>query len=572
MNNLRAFSCRENAVPAAASRKSRASWLRRATAFAFCLAALFVSGTLEAHAGPTVWVVSALTRVGREEPPANSLEITLWAARGEYESFQVVVRAPAGGLTNVRLAASALAGEGKRVIPKSNLSLFREHYVHVTRGSPDRGGFNRPLGPGWYADALIPFPDGDKPLANPPELRAIPFHLAAETNQPVWVDVFVPRNAEAGSYRGTITVSSDQGGASVPVLVNVWNFGLPLSPSLRSAFGMYNDTTSNPHVYYADLQANQRLLLEHKLMPVAVDPAAEREFIDHFGLNLSQLEYFKVASYGTCRQPPAPSVENLLASKAKHQPDLPLYVHMGDEVSECQRIFPLLKQWSRNVRAAGLIASLTAIPVPELRDDGSGTGRSVADIWVMLPKQIVSNASDMTAAMNKGDQVWSYTALVQDSYSPKWAIDFAPINYRILGGFLNQVQGLSGLLYWNVNSWVIDPTPDPWNNLTYVEDGKSTPSGEGWLVYPGDKVGSAEVVPSIRLKWIRKSVEDYEYIEILKKLGRGDWALGIARSVAPDWANWTRDPNALERARRQLGDEISRLSSNRPAPAAPAHR
>jgi hypothetical protein len=73
------------------------------------------------------------------------------------------------------------------------------------------------------------------------------------------------------------------------------------------------------------------------------------------------------------------------------------------------------------------------------------------------------------------------------------------------------------------------------------------------------------------LKWIRKSVEDYEYIEILKGLGRGEWALVIARTVAPDWATWTRDPNVLENARRQFGDEISRTMSNRPAPAVPAH-
>ena len=55
-------------------------------------------------------------------------------------------------------------------------------------------------------------------------------------------------------------------------------------------------------------------------------------------------------------------------------------------------------------------------------------------------------------------------------------------------------------------------------------------------------------------------------IEILKSLGRGDWALQIARKVAPDWTNWTRDPNALENARKQFGDEISRLkSSQQPA-------
>ena len=64
----------------------------------------------------------------------------------------------------------------------------------------------------------------------------------------------------------------------------------------------------------------------------------------------------------------------------------------------------------------------------------------------------------------------------------------------------------------------------------------------------------------MRLKRIRDSVEDIEYVEILKRLGRGDWALQVVRTVAADWVNWTRDPNALESARRQLGQVIDRLT------------
>jgi hypothetical protein len=69
-------------------------------------------------------------------------------------------------------------------------------------------------------------------------------------------------------------------------------------------------------------------------------------------------------------------------------------------------------------------------------------------------------------------------------------------------------------------------------------------------------------VPSMRLKWIRKSVEDFEYVEILKKLNRGDWALGLVKTVATDWVHWSQDPEAVESVRRQLGAEIDRLSSS----------
>ncbi len=525
------------------------------------LSALLTADALALHAqsGPVVWVVPALTRVARDESAGNQREMALWAARGEYESFQVVVRAAKGGLTNVNVAISDLTADRGR-ISKANLALYREHYIQIMRGSPDRGGTNRPLGPGWYPDALIPFT-----ASGGRALRATPFDLAPSSNQPIWIDVFVGRETSPGRYSGTVTVTSDEGKAAISVVVNVWNFELPLRPSLLSAFNVYNDTSGNPRVFYADQKQNQEMLLRHKIMPVSVDPRYERQFMQEYGLSISRIEYFQHASYGNCKQPPAPSVADLLSLKAKHQPGLPLYLHLADEVSECPNIFPILKQWSQNGRRAGLLPLLTAVPLPELRDDGSGSGHSAADIWVLLPKQFVSNAADVAAVLKKGDRIWSYTALVQDAFSPKWEIDFRPINYRIFG-FLNQSTGATGLLYWSVNSWVIGPTNDPWNNITYIENGKPTPPGEGWLVYPGAEVGSEAFVPSMRLKWIRKSVEDFEYVEILKRLGRGDWALGLVKTVAADWAHWSQDPEAIESVRRQLGAEIDRISSAQPTP------
>src|ERR1700686_2302024 len=197
------------------------SMLRSFLVFAGSSAVLALQTSVShAQSGPTVWVVPALTRVAGDDAPGNRREIELWAARGEYESFQVVVHAPAGGLKNVNVAISDLGGERGR-ITKASLALYREHYVHVTHGSPDRGGSNRPLGPGWYPDALIPLLDTDNTDKSAAERKTVPFDLGAASNQPVWVDVFVPRNAEPGQYRGTITVSSDQGAAALPVAVNV---------------------------------------------------------------------------------------------------------------------------------------------------------------------------------------------------------------------------------------------------------------------------------------------------------------------------------------------------------------
>src|SRR6266567_3380183 len=47
---------------------------------------------------------------------------------------------------------------------------------------------------------------------------------------------------------------------------------------------------------------------------------------------------------------------------------------------------------------------------------------------------------------------------------------------------------------------------------------------------------------------------------MLKNLGYSAWALQVAQTVGPNWTNWTRDPNALENARIQLGQKLDQLN------------
>ena len=175
-----------------------------------------------------------------------------------------------------------------------------------------------------------------------------------------------------------------------------------------------------------------------------------------------------------------------------------------------------------------------------------------------------NSQSRVAEVLKKGDSVWSYNTLVQDAYSPKWEIDFTPVDFRIQPGFISQSLNLSGLLYWRVDKW----GSDPWNNVNNAGTfASSNYPGEGMLVYPGQQVGVKGVVASMRVKWLRDGVQDYDYVEILKKLGREDVAMQIARSVGPDWTNWTRDPNAIENARKKLGETIDAIMNAAPGQA-----
>ena len=112
------------------------------------------------------------------------------------------------------------------------------------------------------------------------------------------------------------------------------------------------------------------------------------------------------------------------------------------------------------------------------------------------------------------------------------------------------------MLYWRVDKW----PSDPWNNVNNAGTYSSANyPGEGMLVYPGKQVGVQGVVASMRVKWLRDGVEDYDYVQILKQLGKSDEALKIAKSVGPDWTHWARDPNENEAGRKKLGETIDKL-------------
>jgi Domain of unknown function (DUF4091) len=516
---------------------------------------LFANSCLSAPADPAnsrapiIWTAPSLERIGMTAAPGTNSDIELWAARGEYEAFQVGIRSPQKTLTNVNFTVSDLTNANQQVIAKSNLTRYREHYIHLPRGSsPPPGSTNSPLGPGWYADALIPFehPDTQADLKGA-AFDAVPFNLAADQNQPIWVDIFVPRNAQPGDYTGTFTVTSDQGNSSGKIRLTVWNFELPVKPSLQSEFGFWEHKSKAAVVE----------LLKHKLMPQADDiaPADERELIDRWGLTTLSLPFWSGANEATCKMAPAPPVTEFKAAAAQRQSDLRLSVRYADEIDNCPDLIKPMQQWARHIHQAGLTTAIAMTPTPALYDDGTGSGRSAVDIWIVLPEDYDAAPQRIAEVLKKGDQVWFYTALVQDGYSPKWQIDYAPINYRIPHGFINQSLGLTGVLYWRIDQW----TKNPWHDVIAYAQGNEYYPGEGMLVYPGEPVGISGVVPSMRLKWLREGVEDYEYIEILKNRGRGDWALNQSRTVGANWQNWTRSPAELEAVRRQLGAAIADL-------------
>lgn len=504
--------------------------------FAFCLVILLGLGAcvvLEPDfVGPKTWTLSSMDRVARSEWETldNRLISGISAARNEYEAFQINIRAPRAGLSNVQVSVSAFEHETGYQLPE--VKLFREHYVYV-----DRAGFagsplnrNRALGAGWYADALIPF---EAPGTS--EIPSHPFNVAGRQNQPVWVDVYVPADAPAGLYGSRFTVTSAEGTSSGTLTLQVWDFALPDRPSLKSSFLIWEEKT--PEM--------RDLLLEHGLMPRNTPIAEQATRISQDGLNATDLSFWAHSNVD-CQLTSPPSPQEIKARLASFEQNLLIYNYSADEIDRCRNIAESVKAWGRALHEAGVPQLIVMFPQRQLFDDG--TGRSAVDIWVFSPELYVENP-EAQAILDEAlaiSEAWSYTALMKLDDIPKWGIDFLPMNYRIMQGFLNQRYDLSGVLYWRVNLW----QQNPWHDVTDNE--RTWPAGEGMLVYPGQQIALTSPVPSMRLKWIREGVEDFEYAQILRERGQVAELKSLISPAAKDWRTWSKDPKDIELVREGL--------------------
>lgn len=491
-----------------------------------CTAAPAPAGT------PLVWVRDSLARVGRADPPATGTAVRLTAARGETESFQVVVTGSGGAVSGVDLEVSALSGAGG-TLPLDSVTRYREQYVTVSGGSPSAGGSNRPLGPGVYADGLVPFTDPDSGQELDGPIAAKGATIGAGQNQPYWVDVAVPAAAKPGRYTGTYRVRTGQGEVLGHVELTVLGLTLPAAPALHTAFGTESE---RPSVL--------RELLRHSLMPA--DPVAELGgLVADPRLTAANAGFFSGADRSSCAMDPPPAVADIAAAMRAVPAGTLFYNYTADEIDECDTDFTTaLQAWARALHAGGARQLVTMPPDPALFADGAG--KAGVDIWAVLPSTYDAAVAEQARAAGLGMQLWSYTSLAQDTYSPKWLVDFSPMDFRVLPGFLNQSLGLTGTLYWRVDGW----GADPWRQVV-LYDGRFP--GDGMLVYPGEDVGlPGGAAPSLRLKWLRDAVEDYGFATLARAVAPADRVDGVVRRVAEGWRDWTRDPAVLLAARAEL--------------------
>lgn len=235
-----------------------------------------------------VWANDGGDKVTRDERRASSDpnsvlnsvwdgdKINLFAAKNEVVAFNLILEAPAADAKDITVSLEGLTGPNGAVIAGRsasgddlfnfvgrNIELFYVRYLQIKglsvdlaydtydeRHIPER--LRRPWesegeGSGTWEDR----PDHDKfhpDIAVPLEL--VPsFDVAAGENQSIWVDIYVPKDAEAGLYRGTVTVSEDGTVThEVPVELTVRDFTLPDLPTARTMLYVESEEVSDRYL------------------------------------------------------------------------------------------------------------------------------------------------------------------------------------------------------------------------------------------------------------------------------------------------------------------------------------
>lgn len=236
---------------------------------------------LLAQSGPSniaqVWANEGGDKVTRDELRATNdpqavinsewdgAGISLFGARNEVVSFNLVLEAPTATATNVNIALTELAGPDDAVIATRpangddlfnfvgrNIELFYVRYLEIKGISTDLffAGYDyderhiparcrRPYdeesgeGDGSWEDRPChnkAYPD----IAVPLELHA-PFAVQAGTNQSIWGDIYIPKEVPSGIYNGIIGVSENgQTAWQIPIQLHVRDFTLPDLPHART--------------------------------------------------------------------------------------------------------------------------------------------------------------------------------------------------------------------------------------------------------------------------------------------------------------------------------------------------
>lgn len=515
----------------------------------------------DANPAAAVWWCRAGHKIPRQRglPAGRSEAAELSAAKNDYEAMQLVVRAGDRPLVELTASAGPLAGPDGAVIEARHVELSRVYYHYVDTPT-DRTGVRD-----WWPDALPPL---DTPI-----------DVSAGQNQPVWVLVYVPEDAAAGEYSGTVTLKAEGFSSEVPIRLRVWDFALPRRNNLETAFGLSLGTIAEYHRLkteedrrqvwekYLALMSRSRLSpydpvpldpIRVSFKPDAAPPRAEVDF-EAFDREFARvIEKHHFTNYrlrvqgmggGTFHDRVEPSIGPYGAGTPQYEATFAdyvrqlqehlrekgwldmAYIYWFDEPAPRDYEFVAEGMNRLNRYAPELPRMLTEEP-------GDNVLAGTVDIW--CPVSYAYDAGEAAKCRARGERFWWYVCCGPKAPYCTLFIDHPATELRVWHWQTWQ-RDIVGTLVWSANYWTSsaaypDTAQNPYEDPMGWVSGYSTPkgvkrpwgNGDGRFIYPPLAAATPEIagegpvldapVSSIRLEMLREGVEDYEMLHLLRTL------------------------------------------------------
>ena len=561
-----------------------------------------------------VWAQDCMTRIFPHHKPPESAgnSVHIQAAGNEVGCFQIGVSADPDALNDLRVESSDLVSDSGSKITKDNIEILYAGYVPVHWHSAG----NKPhdlegQAPGFYPDPLLPSLWRDVGRVQFPGTISI------------WIRMRISDSIPSGSYRGQIEIECKAGNEKIAVELNVLPFALPK----KSHFLMTNWFLVGSVLKFHKLEPlterfwqvieryawdlsdhRQNVILTPlfcmKNMPDLLDGRTQGQLIDIVE-NENKLEFdfhsfdrwikmflgygFEIIEGSHLAGGSINPAGILLRKPGQNHAEYRSFAStMDDKYRAFMKQFLLaLREHLQNngwlnrfhlhlsdephgeqFEAYTSLAKFAKSLVPEIHlMDAMGASEYAPYVDHPVPLESVYESFVEKSGIPK-EQIWFYYCCGPIGPWPNRFIDYPLIRLRIFT-WLAFKHGIPGFLHWGLNHWDWHPpyyselTYNPYDNTT----GGSLQAGDSYMLYPPLMPSKSDnPVDSIRWEIIRKAMEDYEYLHIIKELaGNGNEEAvklldRFEKQIVPNFTEHTRNHRFLEDFRTQIGYIISRCS------------
>ena len=540
-----------------------------------------------------VWVQDSLTKVFRDSPkPEDAIkDVVLDAVRNEYEAAQIVVH-PLEDVERLEVRVTSLRHESDEYAITRVYPRF-VGYVPVKRNTPDTPPEELVRkAPGMFPDPLL-------------EEETV--RVKKGENQPVWLTVYVPKDAPPGTYHGEVFIRADGDETRVKTCLRVYDVILPDERNLKLSNFLSPHNISKFHGvelwsedFWRLLKAYARNMAEHRQSSIITpileltriykgDDGLEFDFrlLDRW-INLFREEgVIGTVEGGYLAGRPPRTVEGwwtvpeFLSRRYRvfNKDGSLAYVQEPVKVSSpvfeefISQFMPALQAHldelgvldsyvqhladepiDANAESYKHIAGLVRKYAPKIRIIEASTCKQLVDyidVLVPLLDDYDKNMSFYEERKRRGNEVWFYTCLAPTGRYPNRLIDYSLVKVRILH-WINFKYGLVGYLHWGYNYWTEKPFEDVENEPSHPFP---LPPGDPFIVYPG-KSGPLD---SIRFEALRDGVEDYELFKLLAERKGLDEAIGLCSLAVKTITDYVRSSGELLSIRLRLINELESL-------------